>query len=39
MLAVVNDFLTVNWVELIKYPELDLTQARQLLSGARKPLP
>lgn len=30
-LAVVDDFRTANWIELIKYPELVLTQARQLL--------
>jgi hypothetical protein len=31
LLGVVDDFRTLNWVEMIKYPELILQQSKELL--------
>jgi len=32
--AVVNDFRTFNWIEMIKYPELTLQESKGLLVSA-----
>ena len=33
VLGVVDDFRTFDWVEMVKYPELVLTQSKQLLNA------